>query len=118
MIEVIHMYRDSVYEEYGRMDPLPEGYTTSAVYPILDVAVECGDEEKMEEGAEDTTQKQEVELQETRSQTTEPQEGVQSKEVSEPTIEQPTSHTISESEMDNQLLHLCIRVHLSNLSHL
>lgn len=44
---MVHMYRDHVYEEYGRVDPLPEGYTISAVYPLLDVAVECGDEKEM-----------------------------------------------------------------------
>ena len=108
------MYRDNVYEEYGRSDPLPEGYTISAVYPLLDVAVECGDEKEMAEESvqQPDTESQQEGPQEATSQETAPQE------TSELSIKQSSSLSINESEMDDQLLHLCIRVFIFILPHI
>ena len=111
---MVHMYRDHVYEEYGRVDPLPEGYTISAVYPLLDVAVECGDEKEMDE---ENVQQPDTESQQEGSEEVTSQETAL-QETSELSTEQSSSHPISESEMDDQLLHLCIRVSIFTLTHI
>lgn len=108
---MVHMYGDHVYEEYGRSDPLPEGYTVSSVFPILDAAVECGDESEEEEEIQhqpDTESQQEGSQEESSKE-------MLSQETAETSVEQVR---ISESEMDDQLLHLCIRVFLFILSNM
>ena len=115
MIEILHVYRDALFNEYGDGDVLPEGFTANAVYPILESSVECSDENSSSPPPEDnitsTTENDnssplQVEMDQSKTQEEEEGEGEGGNE--NPTV--PLPPPISEKQMDDEFLHLSIRV--------
>ena len=112
MIEILHVYRDALFNEYGDGDVLPEGFTANAVYPILESSVECSDENSSSPSPEDEATpatehddcnplKIEMDPSEIRE-----EEGDEQEENSTASLPPP----ISEKQMDDEFLHLSIRV--------
>ena len=111
MIEVLHVYRDALFNEYGDEDVLPEGFTANAVYPILESSVECSDENSSSPPPEDTItltadNDNSSPLHEEMDQSKGQEE--EEEEEENPTVALPPP--ISEKQMDDEFLHLSIRV--------
>lgn len=115
MIEIIHVYRDALFNEYGDGDALPEGFTANAVYPILESSVECSDENSSSPPPEDNSTSitendcsnpVKVEMDSSEIHVEEAEEA--EKQEENPVVSLPPS--ISEKQMDDEFLHLSIRV--------